>query len=87
MKALDPLLDGQFEAGAPQQLAGKDREPDLDLVVNDQKPVARLVGRQAKKFDVRGFQLFRVWDSLRAWQPRRAFPIWPPVPQMSCGRW
>jgi hypothetical protein len=55
-------------------------------LVNDQKPVARLVGRERQKIDLRAFLLFRVWDSLPAWQPRRAFPIWSPVPQMSCGR-
>ena len=78
----------------PAHIAGnKDATAALKAIaatqapVNDQEPVARLCGRERRNVDIGGFQLFRVWDSLRAWQPRRAFPIWPPVPQTSCGRW
>jgi hypothetical protein len=55
--------------------------------VNAQKPMAGLVRRKKWNVDIGGFPSLRFSDSLGTWQPRRAFPIWPPVPQMSCGRW
>jgi transposase len=72
---------------AVTQTSGRQRLNIHGAIVNDQKPVARAGAGERQKVDAGGCQLFRDWDSIGAWQPRRAFPNWPPVPPMSCGRW
>jgi adenine-specific DNA-methyltransferase len=75
---------GDFFVGSGTTAAVAER---LGRKVNAQKPMAGLVGRKKRNVDIGGFPSLRFSDSLGTWQPRRAFPIWPPVPQMSCGRW